>query len=142
MKKSKRLEPISRLAEIKEQQAARLVGDYRKTLEEQSKQLESLKEYREGYLARYQTVSMGARQLADYRLFLDKLNRAIEEQEQLIANSLNAVHDKEKLWTSARSHNQGMQKLVEKAGKEELTSSEKREQSELDDRSRRGKEQG
>jgi flagellar FliJ protein len=139
MKKSKRFQPITRLAEIKEQDAARLMGACKQKHKEQMEQLESLKEYRDSYVCRYQTASMAAHQLTDYRLFLDKLNRAIQEQESVILKSLNAVYDQEKLWQCAHQHTNGVQKLSDKAVRDERYQQEKRAQSELDERSGRGR---
>lgn len=137
MKKSKRLQPITRLAEIQEQEAAQKMGACKKELKAQNEQLEKLKEYRDGYMQRFQTASMRANQLIDYRLFLDKLNRAIKEQERLILQATNLAYDKEKLWKQAHQHSNGMQKLTDKAVNNELFEKEKKEQAEQDDRSAR-----
>lgn len=137
MEKSKRLRPITRLAEIKEQDAAQKMGACKRKLKEQKEQLENLKEYRDNYVERFQTVTMGANQLTDYRLFLDKLNRAIKEQELIILQAIDTAYDKEKLWKQAHQHSNGMQKLTDKAVNNELAQKEKREQAELDDRSSR-----
>ncbi len=139
MKKSKQLKSITRLAEIKELEAVRLMGECKKKFNEQTAQLESLKEYRESYVARYQSVSMAAHQLTDYRLFLDKLNRAIVEQEGVVLKNLNSVHEQEKLWQLAHQHTNGIQKLSEKAVQDERFVEDKQEQAESDDRAGRGK---
>lgn len=139
MKKSKQLQSITRLAEIKELEAVRLMGECKKTFQEQTEQLENLKEYRKNYVDRYQSISMTAHQLADYRLFLDKLNRAIVEQEGVVLKDLNSVHEQEKLWQLAHQHTNGIQKLSNKALQDEHFKQEKREQAETDDRAGRGK---
>jgi len=117
------------------------MGECKKRFNEQTEQLKSLKEYRENYVVRYQSASMAAHQLTDYRLFLDKLNRAISEQEEAVVKNLNAVHDHEKLWQHAHQHTNGIQKLSKKAVRDETFQKEKQEQAELDERAGRGKKE-
>lgn len=141
MKKSKRLEPVVKVAESREQQAARALGDAQGKLADAEARLTELKSYREEYIARFQhagAAGMGAVRMEDYQKFLHKLSMAIEQQKQLIAQAARGVEEKRRLWYMSRSKVQMLDTVVSRYQAEEQRHADRKEQGELDERSQRG----
>jgi len=140
MVQSKRFRPVQRVAESREQTAARELGDSRRAVKEQEQRLDELHTYHSEYLERFQTAAakgISAIQLHEYRAFLAKLERAIREQESIIAESRNVCAFRQETWQQKRVRTQALGKVVERCQQEEQQVADKREQKESDDRSQR-----
>ncbi len=141
MKKSRRLKPVVRVAEGREQQAARALGAARARLGEVQQQLEELRRYRDDYRQRFQqagAVGMGAVQLADYQQFLHKLGQAIEQQGQQVAQATQEAEARRALWFASRGKVCMLDTLVARYQAIEEQQVSRREQREQDERSQRG----
>ena len=140
MNRVRRLEPIKELAERKERQAAQTFGQSQQILEAARKGLTSLHEFRQNYSEQFQasaTQGLGIRRLQEYRAFLDKINKAIVDQEKRVQQAEREVDNKKRNWEAARAHLLGLQTVVDKLRGEALKQDQKREQSEQDDRAGR-----
>ena len=125
MKRSKRLEPVVRVAENRKQQAAKALGESQSALQQAEQRLDELKNYREEYIRRFHTngaQGMSAVQMGDYRLFLSNLSRAIEQQVELV-NQAAAV--------------KMLDKVVSRFQADEQRIVDKKEQLEQDERAQR-----
>ena len=94
LKKSKRLEPVKKIAESKESAAAVKVA--KSVLEKAASldQLEKLRGYRDEYIVQFKTKGqngMSASRLQDYQAFVHKLDRAIEEQIRAVQGKHNHI---------------------------------------------------
>ncbi|HEB92211.1 MAG TPA: flagellar export protein FliJ [Gammaproteobacteria bacterium] len=141
MKKSRRLKPVVRVAEGREQQAARALGAARARLGQVQQQLEELRRYRDDYRQRFQqagAVGMGAVQMADYQQFLHKLGQAIEQQGQQVVQATQAAEAKRALWFASRGKVRMLDTLVARYQAIEEQQASRREQREQDERSQRG----
>lgn len=140
MKKSRRLKPVVRVAEGREQQAARALGVAQARLGQVQQQQEELQRYRDDYRQRFQqagAVGMGAVQLEDYQQFLHKLEQAIEQQGQQVALATQEVEAKRVLWFASRGKVRMLDTVVARYEAIEEQQVARREQREQDERSQR-----
>lgn len=138
---SKRLRPVKRVAESRESAAARVLGDTQKKMRHQEAKLEDLRRYHKEYLERFETTArqgMAASQMQEYRLFLEKLDSAIKEQEKVVLASKSECLSRKEQWQEKRVRTQALGKVMDRFQSAELKALEKREQDEMDDRSQRG----
>ncbi len=140
MKRSQRLEPVVRVAENREQQAARSLGDSQSALNQAQQRLNELKNYREEYIQRFHTtgaVGMSAMQMGDYRLFLSNLSRAIEQQAGLVEQAAAVVEQQRQQWFTRRGKVKMLGNVVSRFQTEEQRVVDRKEQLEQDERAQR-----
>ncbi|SFM39506.1 flagellar FliJ protein [Ectothiorhodospira mobilis] len=140
MNRSRRMEPVVRLADHRQQDAARQLGGWQRTLEERLQRLHELCDYRDEYARRFQDQTAGpmtAVSVRDYRIFLERLNTAIEQQDRLVAAAREELERSRGTWVQARGRTEVLTRLVERFRQEERHEQERREQAEQDDRPRR-----
>jgi flagellar protein FliJ len=143
MVQSKRLRPVQRVAVSREQSAARELGDSRRYVHRQEERLNELRVYHAEYLERFHVtakVGMSALQLQEYRAFLAKLERAIREQQDIIAKGINVQEFKKDTWQQKHVRTQVIGNVIDRYKKSERKATDKREQNEADDRSQRNTE--
>jgi len=140
MTRSKRMQSVAGIAKNKEKNAARLLGQKRQFLEQQRQRLLELVGYREEYTKKFQTSGsqgLNARQLNEYRVFLEKLNLAIVQQRDRINQITGECHVCQKTWLASRTNSKVMDKVVDRYKIEELRLQDKKEQKDLDERATR-----
>lgn len=136
-KRSQRLEPVVKLAENREQQAARALGDSQSALNQAEQRLDELKNYREEYIQRFHAngaVGMSAVQMGDYRLFLSNLSRAIEQQAELVTQAAAVVEQQRQQWFSRRGKVKMLDNVVSRYQADEQRVVDRKEQLEQDER--------
>lgn len=141
MKRSKRLAPILDLAEKKERDTALAFANQLKKVAEVRQGGENLHGFLNSYHDRYErtgsSVGFTVKQLAEYRVFLSKINGAIEDQGvtlQLVEAELEKYR---RAWDEARQYRDGLVKLIQQANQEEQRLEAKQEQADMDERSAR-----
>ncbi len=140
MVQSKRLRPVHRVAESREQTAAREMGSSGRYVHEQQERLDELRRYHSEYLDRFHSAAkqgMSAMQLHEYRAFLAKLEHAIREQEAIIVDGRNVHQLNKDNWQQKHVRTQALGKVMERYKQAENKAEDKREQKESDDRSQR-----
>lgn len=138
MTKSKRMNPVVKVAEHREKDAARLFGQSQQRLEQQRARLSELVGYRDEYHLRFQhTCSQGVdvKQLQEYRLFLVRLNDAIAQQQKVIVQAEREMERCRAGWLRTRTRSQALDKVRARYQDAERQEAERREQAELDERS-------
>ncbi|GAB4356722.1 MAG: hypothetical protein Kow006_24010 [Gammaproteobacteria bacterium] len=138
MIRSRRMEPVARVAAHREQSAARSLAQQQERLAGQRAQLDELLHYRGEYAAQFQARAGGgvsATALQDYRKFMEKLDRAIQQQRLVIERQELEVERCRQQWIELRTRCDAMGKVVERFRSEERREADRREQSELDDHS-------
>lgn len=136
MNRSQRMEPVVRVAGRREEDAARDLAQQRDLLARHEQQLEELQGYRNEYLERLRHQGGGgvsASRLQDYRVFLDKLDAAIGQQERIVAHQQREVDRFHQRWMEMRTRCSAMDKAVERMRREERREEERREQLESDE---------
>jgi flagellar protein FliJ len=137
MKKSKRMQPVARVAQSRERDAARRMGKDLHQVEQQQQQLDKLIEYRDQYIQGYQTagkVGFPATQMREYQLFISRLNDAITQQRQQVIACRNISEKSSSSWRDSHSHTKKIDKIVEQRTCHEQRELRCREQREQDDR--------
>lgn len=140
MTRSKRMQPMVRMAEHREREAARVLGESRRHLEHHEGRLAELIAYRDEYTDRYRDCSgggMGAMRLNEYRVFLERLNQAIEQQREAVEQARIDCEQRRQGWLASRTRTQALGKAVERFHQEERRERGRREQREQDDRVQR-----
>lgn len=140
MNRLKRLEPIRELAERREKQAVQTFGHCQQKLEVARNGLNNLRAFRENYSSQFHQMGhrgLGVQRLQEYRAFLEKINKAIAEQEKVLQRAERELEAAKRAWEEAHGHVLGMQTLVDKLRTETARQEQKREQDENDDRASR-----
>ena len=137
MKRSRRLEPVVKVAENHEKQAAKALGDSQTALAQTQQRLSELEHYREEYLKRFHSagaVGMSAAQMADYRLFLANLDGAITEQERVVQRAAAVVEQHRQAWFNRRGKVKVLDSVVARYQADERRDEDRKEQNDQDDR--------
>jgi flagellar FliJ protein len=137
MTKSKRMEPVARVAEQRERKAAVEMAEFRRFLDAQQTKLDELNNYRNDYARTFEQAGRGgmdAARMADYRRILARLNDAIVYQEQRLASLHNEYEQVRQRWTDTRTRAAALDKVMERYREEEQREGDRREQGESDER--------
>lgn len=140
MTRSKRLQPVQRVAASRENDAAIKMGESRQQLADQEARLDELKNYRNQYAAQFSTrghTGLDVMQINDYRAFLARLTAAIQQQELLIEQYRSQHHQNQFHWQDVRRHTQAIDKLIARFRDDEQRQQLKREQQALDEHAAR-----
>lgn len=140
MKRSERLGAILELTETHEQKAARQLGETNRQLQNSQRGLENLRGFLSNYTARFQQTGdqgMDARQLLNYRMFLDKINMAVVQQELAVQKAQQDVVRRRTEWEDAHRRSLGLKTVVDKARSEEGRIEARKLQAEMDERASR-----
>ncbi len=138
MTKSKRFEPIRKIAKQKERDAAAQFGQTLRDREEAQRRLQELEQYLAEYLQRFQDATrsgMGAERIRDYQVFIDKLESAIGEQKRVLQEMQSRCDDSKAQWHGRFTKVRAVENAVDRMRTEENRVSEKKEQNSSDERS-------
>ena len=137
MTKSQRLKPVTHVAEMRERDAARLMGEQQQHLDQQYQKLDELREYRAEYANRMQeagTNGIDAGQMLEYSNFIRRLDEAARFQLQKIEESKRFLEIRTREWRALHTKTEALNKVVSRFHTEEQRDSDKREQNENDER--------
>ncbi|MES9903831.1 MAG: flagellar export protein FliJ [Sedimenticola sp.] len=138
MVSSKRFKPVQRVAESREQKAAREFGDSQRSMHAEEQKLEVLRVYHQEYLEQFHTTARGgisSGQMQEYRAFLAKLDQAINEQAQVVEASHQEFVIRKESWHKRHVRTQVLEKAVDRIRQVEHKTVERREQKEQDEHS-------
>lgn len=146
MKKSERIQVLVNLHSEHEKMALKVLGRCQQQCIELDKQLQSLRVYRQEYVKKYdagenQTVSVC--RLLEFRAFIDKLDKAIELQQQAVDDKNRELQGVRKNWEQKHQKTQSLQKITDQAVSDEIKQIDKQEQAAQDEHaSRFGRKNG
>ena len=133
MTRSKRMQPVVDVTVQREREAAKRLGEAQERLQAAEQRLEELTRYREEYARQFAAGgTLGAARLRDYRVFLDRLNQAVEQQRGLLARARQEADTQRQRWLDMRTRVQALGKVVERYRDEERSHQERRLQKESD----------
>ena len=138
MSPSKRFQPVHRVAESRENKAARALGESQRKMREHTSRLEELKQYHREYMERFKSASregLTASQMQEYRAFLGKLETAIREQEKVLQTSHRECTGKKDAWQEKHVRTQALGKAMDRFRKAENKAMDSREQQATDEHS-------
>ena len=131
MKRSKRLQVVVELATKEKDAILEQVGRANQAWLKEKRQLESLYQYREEYLAQFRsghTQNMTAQRVLALRGFLSQLDQAIQAQSQQVAQQFKLLEQQRQKWKQAWTKEKSVQHLVERYQDEEQRLENKKEQ--------------
>jgi flagellar FliJ protein len=136
-KKSKRLEVVLNLAQLKEDAAARQLGEALNALEQGKQQLEMLNDYRNDNQEHIRQVGKGhatGSQLHRHQMFLQQIETAISQQGDRMTMLTQRVEVVKKNWQQLHYRRKAIGDHVQKIQRDEDRVQEKKNQMEMDDR--------
>jgi len=140
MTRSKRMQSVQHLAHNREQVAVKKLGESQQYLDAQQAKLQELRAYRDQYARAFESTGgegLDALRIQEYRVFLGRLNQAIQQQEAVIAQCSARHEQTRQQWLETHSHSQAIDKVLERYRQQERKQQERKEQQELDERARR-----
>jgi len=137
--RSKRLEPIARIAGERERRAARTLADDRRRLRELEERCAELERYRDEYAERGAAPSEGSSgaELKNYQRFMDRLDRAIAEARARLERARERCERRRRDWVATRAHAHAIENVISRHRHRERRDDERREQQQLDEHAER-----
>jgi len=138
---AQRLQPVIAQAKKQEDQAAAKLAPIKQQLAQQQAALTALRRYLADYQDNWQQLalkSQTAQALQDYRRFLEQLQRAIDTQQNQIAQSQQQLQVAQNHWQQQQSRRQALHKLQSRYLNEAQQLENKREQRLLDELAQNG----
>jgi len=129
------MQPVAQVADSRQRDAARQMGERQRMLDEQIRRLQELNAYRDEYARRFEDGADGMMGLhvREYRLFLARLNQAAEEQARNVERARQALERSQGDWTRCRIHSDAVGKVIDRLQVEERDEDVRREQSDNDE---------
>lgn len=140
MKKSQRIKTIVDIKATQEKNALEALGAVQRKLMALQAQVDGLKSYRREYQDNFDQLGVkgvNVAQLLEFRSFIDKLDKAIIGQEQVLSSIEAELMTKRKIWEELHHKTQSLQKVCDSALVVEMKQEAKREQLEQDERASR-----
>ncbi len=136
MNKSERMKPVIRVAESREQAAAKALGEAQQFLADQLKRLEELKRYREEYRSQAQqrgAAGITVSRFLELQRFLTRLDQAVSEQEKMVLRAEQGREQRRRQWFDAHGKTKVLERVVDRLGAEEARDEARRDQKETDE---------
>ena len=137
---SRRFKPIQRLASHKERKAAAALGESIKQREAACRRLDELREYHAEYLERFASAAragVSSRHILEYQVFINKLETAIAQQEEIVSRSRQDCDSSKAQWRGRYTKSKAMDNVLDRMRKAERQARERQEQSESDEHAQR-----
>ena len=134
------MQPLRRVAESKEQRAAAELGRAQQHLQTQLARLQEIQNYQQEYLSRFEQAGMNgiaADKLLSFRNFLEKLDTAVEQQQQAVNTANDVVDQRKRQWFSSRDKVKIFNKVISNFVDQEFSQEQKQEQKETDEKAQR-----
>jgi flagellar FliJ protein len=141
-KRSKRLQTVLRLAELRQQKAAEELGRAIQKTKADIQQSQQLQGFQQEYVQQFggqSNMPVSTAQLENFQNFYGKLDSAIVTQGEQIVLSKGQQDQARKVWQEQYARQKSLEQLVEKLRRQEDAAQEGKLQRELDDRYARKK---
>ncbi|KRG39453.1 flagellar export protein FliJ [Stenotrophomonas pictorum JCM 9942] len=132
MSPSRRLDPLLRHAQDREDEVAKALAERQKTLEMHQSRLSELRQYADEY-ANAQMAATSASQLMNRRAFLDRLDNAVQTQSKTVDSNREHVDAERARLLLASRDKQVLEQLAASYRAQEKQVAERRDQREMDD---------
>jgi flagellar FliJ protein len=137
---SRRFKPIQKLASHKERKAAAALGESLKQRQAAQQRLDELREYHGEYLQRFASATragVSSRQIMEYQVFINKLEVAIAQQEEIVSRSQQDCDSSKAQWRGRYSKSKAVEHVIERMHQAERKDQERKEQAESDEHAQR-----
>ncbi|THB72738.1 MAG: flagellar export protein FliJ [Gammaproteobacteria bacterium] len=142
MTRSNRMKVVHNYAQTKETEAATMASSSRNAFEQQKDRLSQLHDYRQEYwtkLSNTKSSHFNAASLQDYRIFISRIDQAIEQQQQVV-NSAEQDHKiKQQDWMHKRTKAKAIETVVTNLEEKERKHAQKVEQKDMDEQGQKVK---
>ncbi len=140
MKRSRRLEPVQKLADDAQRAQAAHLATAQQRVTAAETRLAELQRYHTDYANNFQTraatgVNCGA--LRDYQVFLARLAEAVRQQQQLVERARGELTQERHNWKQAAVRAKAVGTVIDSWRREENQTQERRDQRDADERSQR-----
>jgi flagellar FliJ protein len=139
--RSTRLGPFARLANQRQQGAARSLHESQEELARYRQRLQELRTYRAEYCGRFQDIAKtgsSAEHIKRFVNFIAKIDDGIRQLESLIGLAQGRCEQHREEWLAARSRFRALDEVITRYRSDEAADSLRREQRESDERGQRG----
>lgn len=136
MTRTKKLAPVVKHVDKKEQMALQAVAFSQQQLQNQTQRLQQLKDYKQEYASRHTSepqASYSAVQFQEFNRFLAQLDDTIVQQHHVVEMAEREVEIKRQNWQLTRSRSDAMHKVVDRLQASEQKLEEKTEQKIMDE---------
>jgi flagellar protein FliJ len=140
MTRSERMAPVQRVLSGTERDRARDMGTAQQALAAAESRLQDLQQYYADYQKGFEQsarAGQNALRLRDFQLFLARLETAVQQQEQIVAQARAAASGSTHRWQSAARRVKAVDGVVGKWQREEQRHTDRLEQKETDERAGR-----
>lgn len=140
MTKSSALTTLIELATTETDEAAKRLGIAIKSGDDAEKQLQLLLQYRDDYAARFQAnlaAGLNAMGYRNFQLFMDKLDTAINGQQQIVQNTKRRIENERGAWQAGERKRMSYGTLATRAEKEAQRKESKLDQKMTDEQAAR-----
>ena len=133
-KRSQKLSKIVSLATSEERRCGAETGRSRRTLEEQMTKLGELNAYRQNYAQLTRSMKgANAAHWKDYQSFMQRLDEAVQAQQQIVRDSEQNLDRHRRRWLAKRQRLESLQRVLDNYRNEEAVHAERQTQRLLDD---------
>lgn len=137
---SERFRPIHKIVSHRERKAAAALGESLKQREAARTRLDELRAYHADYLNRFAgaaSAGLSSQQVLEYQVFISKLETAIAQQEDIVAQSQQACDSSKAQWRGRYTKSKAMENALGRMHRKERKDQDRKEQAESDDRAPR-----
>ena len=134
MTRSERMKVVQNHQQDKANKAAQVAVNSRNQLDVQNERLTQLASYREEYWQKYAASGgMNTARLQDFRSFITRLDGAIEQQRNVVAQAEVECRNKQDEWLHERTREKAIGSAVDKIAHQEQVEKNRKEQKALDE---------
>lgn len=140
MTSSRRFRPVKQVTEQRERKAASDLAERMRLRQQAEGQLQSLKDYYQDYLQRFNETArngVDVTRVREFQRFLDKLEQAIAEQEEAVRLAQQDCESAKGTWREKHTRTRVIDTVMEKLKADERKEEGKKEQAQQDERSHR-----
>lgn len=140
MYRSRRLEPVVKIAKSREEHAAKELAVCHKRADDCEEQLASLRGFRAEYSQRLQAAAQAgirSREFHDFTSFITRLDKAIDQQQRLLGQLRAECEVKRQHWVASRARSLALDKVVTRYTALEVRTEAQREQLAADEQAQR-----
>ncbi|MGB5716778.1 MAG: flagellar export protein FliJ [Gammaproteobacteria bacterium] len=140
MSSYKRMQPVAEAAQQQADAAAKSVAECNRIVMAMRRQLDELLGYRDDYangLRQKGHKGVNASQMKDYSVFLERLNKAIGQQQENLDNAGARFAASKRVWIEKQQRAKAIDSVVERYQQADRREQSRREQQEGDEHARR-----
>lgn len=133
MTRSKRMQSVVEVTASSERESARALSELQKRVQAAEQRYQELIRYRDDYTQQFANGgSLTVARLQDYRIFLGRLNQAVDQQQKLVEAAQQECDRQRQRWMVIHTRVQALSKVVTRYRDEERNDNERREQKDSD----------